>query len=535
MQLEEPLIPTTKIPPASLVSPQEQEELPTSDETLSLAGLLDPETDISDVKIVSEPHAVQQSPDMDTVKKILSDFLFVRNALSKPFYFEKSTAKIINKESFSRELTSLMPLKETGKPMDPLTIDRELDICEVVDGLGYRPITELPIYTDSEQITYANVFRRPKHLAHTVDMVAEVMRILTAHMIYLFGERDADHSGKILLSYLAHIIQFPAKPALWAVLLFGEALGSGKTLLLEIIRNAIGGSNFKNFDGNSLKETFTSLGAFGLLHVIEEIHLNGTSRWQLMNDLKPRISNSTVKVRKMYQDAFDQERYARIVATSNYADALPVTEQDRRWCVLQTYGFETTEVVNDFKKTPVGKKHYADLAMLEEEEWGGAVLEFFQNYQINHEVFDPHQPAVTEAKKRMAHASRSDDTFLMFEAIEKHAGHDITTDSVLNITRLKKLVSQSNKETSNGSDLMLVPQRKALGHAVSALGFRPTPEKFDFESGGKRVKGMCFIHRNFSADTLQFRDSFIRAERGLGEPEPAGETTQEMFEGEGNF
>jgi len=536
MQLEEPLILTTDTTPAPLASPEEQADLQ-APKPSSLAGFLDPGADISELEIVSEPPAVRHTDIIEQVEEVLSDFVYVRNALSKPFYFEKSTAKMINRDAFSRELTSSMPLKDNGKPMDPITTDRDLGICETVDGVGYRPVADLPVYTDSEQITYANTYRRPKHPEHTEDMVAEVGRILSAHMVILFGKDDADHSGKILLSYLAHIIQCPAKPALWAILLYGEALGSGKTLMMEIIRNAIGGSNFKNFDGNALKETFTVLGAFGLLHVIEEIHLDGTSRWTLMNDLKPRITNSTVKVRQMYQDAFDQERYARIVATSNYADALPVTEADRRWCVLQTYGFETTEAVNAFKKTSEGAKHYADLANLKEEEWGGAVLEFFQNYQINSEVFDSNQPPMTSAKTRMAHASRSDDTFVMLEAIEKHAGPDITLDSVINMTRLKKLVAQSNSETNSGSDFIALPQRKAVGHALSALGFRSTPEKFDcrYDEGKKRTKGMCYIHRNYPADEKQFHKCFIDAERGLDEPEPGGEPTTDMFEGKEHF
>jgi hypothetical protein len=267
--------------------------------------------------------------------------------------------------------------------------------------------------------------------------------------------------------------------------------------------------------------------------VIEEVHLDGSSRWTLLNDLKPRITNPTVKVRLMHQDPFDLERYARIVATSNYPDALPVTEQDRRWCVLQTYGFETTEAANAFKKTELGKQHFKDLAMLADEEWGGAVKQFFQDFQINHAVFDPCQPPMTTAKTRMAHASRSDDTFLLLEAIEKHAGPDITTDLVINITRLRKLVSESNDNA--GSDHLTLPTRRALGYALSALGFRPTPEKFDFNSGGTRVKGLCYIHRKYPANTLQFRDNFIRAERNIPEPTEPVPATAELFEGEEPF
>lgn len=449
--------------------------------------------------------------DLASVRKILSNFVFVANGLSKPFYFEKLTAKPISKDTFSRRLTAEMPLRDNGKPLDPVAIDRDLNICEVVDHQGYRPVEDLPIYRTTEGHTYANSYRKPEHPDYDPEMVTHAGRVLQAHMEYLFGREDQDRSGAVLLSYLAHIIQFPAKPALWALLLHGEAQGTGKTLVLSIVRNAIGASNFKNFDGKSLKEAFTSLGAEGLLHVIEEVHLEGTSRWTLLNDLKPFITNATVKVRKMYQDAYDLERYARIVATSNYPDALPVTEQDRRWCILQTYGFETTEAVNHFKETEEGKKHYKDLAELAEEQWGGAVEAFFKSYPIDYSIFDPTQPPETAAKRRMAHASRSDDTYVMLEAIEKHAGPDITTDSVVNVTRLRKLVEDSN--TKAGKDFIELPKRKALGYALAALGFRSTPFKFDYGSS-PRVKGQCFIHRKYPPDTDQFRELFFAAERG---------------------
>ncbi len=520
MKLDALPSPTTDTSPGFSEPPEAGEAAPKAGRISCLSDILDPHVDISELQFTSEPPANQPSDCIEQIRALCSDYVFVRNALTKPFYFQKSNAKVLNKEAFARDLTSLMPLKPSGKPMDPLAADRDHGICEVVDGVGYRPITGQPIYTDSEQVTYANAYRCPQHPEHSGQMVAEVGRILAKHMTYLFGDDDSDQSGAILLAYLAHIVQSPSKPPLWAVLLFGEALGTGKTLMLEIIRNAIGGSNFKNFDGNALKEVFTSLGAFGLLHVIEEIHLNGTSRWSLINDLKPRITNSTVKVRKMHQDAFDQERYARIIATSNYPDALPVTEADRRWCVLQTYGFETTDQVNAFKQTDQGTTHFAELARLKEEEWGGAVLEYFQNFQINAAVFNPHLPPVTAAKRRMAHASRSDNTFIMLEAIEAHGRADITTDSVLNITRLKKLVAESNQKATSNDEYITLPTRKELGYALAALGFRSSPVAFDYKckKGSKvRAKGRCFIQRKLANDPKQFEQAFIAAEQGIAE------------------
>jgi len=501
----------------------------------SLARLLDPDTDVKDIDVITESPSVEDSYILNQSKLVLADYIYVSNNLGKPFYFQKSSAKSINKEAFARTVTSLMPTKENGKPFDPLTVDREFDICQVVDRQGYHPTASLPVYETTEGISYANTYREPKHPEYEPERVAEVERIITNHMHHLFGGNDSDNSGAILLSYLAHIIQAPDKPALWAVLLFGEAYGSGKTMMLNIVRNAIGASNYKNFDGNALKESFTSLGAMGLLHVVEEVHLNGSSRWTLLNDLKPRITNSTVKVRLMYQDAFDLERYARIVATSNYPDALPVTEQDRRWCVLQTYGFETTEALNAFKQTAEGAQHYKDLAKLIEEECGGAVKEFFQNFQINHAVFDPCQPPMTEAKTRMAHASRSDDTFLLLEAIEKHAGPDITPDSVINFTRLRKRVREGNESNKVDRDFVTLPTRKALGYAMAALGFRHTPEKFDFKVGGTRIKGVCYIHRKCPANTIDFRDAFIRAERHANQTAAPVPATAELFNVEESF
>lgn len=491
----------------------------------SLANLLNPSSETAELEIVEETLAIPEPQTMAKINEVLADYVYVSNSLGKPFYFQKSSARPINKDAFARRVASLMPLKDGGKRFDPLITDKEFNVCDIVDQQGYRPRPDLPIYQTAEGVSCANTYREPMHPKYKPEMVAEVGRVLTNHMSFLFGKVDPDNSGAIMLSYLAHIIQAPEKPALWAVLLFGEAFGTGKTLMLDIVRNAIGASNYQNFDGNSLKESFTSMGANGLLHVIEEVHLDGNSRWTLLNDLKPRITNSTVKVRLMYQDAYDLERYARIVATSNYADALPITEPDRRWCVLQTYGFETTDALLTFKKTDTGKQHYEDLAKLSEEGWGGAVKEFFQNFQINPIVFDPCQPPMTTAKTRMAHASRSDATFVLLEALESHAGLDITKDSVINITRLKKLVGQSNRSSSVGSDYVTLPARKALGYAMSSLGFRTTPNKFDYDEAGTRAKGVCYIHRKYPDKVRQFRDNFIRAERNIPEPaEPIPES-----------
>ena len=146
---------------------------------------------------------------MAQVQEVLSDYVFVRNGLGRPFYFQKSTASAINQDAFARSVTSQMPHKDNGKPYDPVSVDKECNVCKIVDQPGYRPRTGLPIYKTAEGMKCANTYREPMHPEYDPEMVAEVGRVLANHMGYLFGNADMDNSGAILLSYLAHIIQAP--------------------------------------------------------------------------------------------------------------------------------------------------------------------------------------------------------------------------------------------------------------------------------------------------------------------------------------
>ena len=192
------------------------------------------------------------------------------------------------------------------------------------------PKVDLPIYMPNREIIYEEHNKRffntwrPGTL---LSMEGDVQPFLD-HCAYVLPDK---YEREIFLDWLAFNVQNHGVKILWAVLLKGEP-GTGKSYFGALMRWMLGDNNVSFPTNEMIHEIYTAWVKSCQMIIIEEIMARG--RMELMNKLKPMITQPTTIVREMHKPAYEQPNVFNILMFSNHDDALLIDKEDRRYCVL---------------------------------------------------------------------------------------------------------------------------------------------------------------------------------------------------------
>jgi hypothetical protein len=150
------------------------------------------------------------------------------------------------------------------------------------------------------------------------------------HVNYLFPNPE---EARIVLDYLAYQVQHPGKKVHWALLIQGTQ-GNGKSYLGYVMRLVLGPHNVRNVQSDTLHETFTGWLRNTQFIVVEELMARG--RMELMNKLKPMITEPWVTIREMYKPVYEQKNRFNFLFLTNHPDPIVIDDSDRRYCVLHS-------------------------------------------------------------------------------------------------------------------------------------------------------------------------------------------------------
>lgn len=292
-------------------------------------------------------------------------------------------------------------------------------------SLKYRP--DLPAMFEEDGVLYANTYRR--HVVPSGDYKGkEGVKLLKRLLKDLF---PVERHQMLVLDFLAHSVKFPGKKLMYALLIKG-AENEGKSLFAELVRQLIGQSNYSSITNKQLSEKFNGWAHEKLFCTIEEIKMPGREAYEVLNTIKPVITNPMVPIRKMQKDTILEHNFCNMYLTTNYEDCLPLEEDNSRFCVLFTR-FRTNQEVKDWH------------AQLKEEEgvvytrtlWDhiqqrpGQFIEFFAKYEFS-DNYDPQGRAPdTVFKQVMADDSKSEERVLLEDLLEGGEHPTISDDLLL--------------------------------------------------------------------------------------------------------
>jgi hypothetical protein len=227
---------------------------------------------------------------------------------------------------------NLMPQKtedgEPGKPIMPAA-QYALNVARIprVDRTEFDPARQgLPVFMRGD-LKLLNSYL-PTYPEPETERSVEAAELLESHCRTLFGEYAPP-----LLDWMAFQVQEPGRTLRWAPLLQG-AQGCGKTLLAQVLSATLGETNVRMTDAHLLFSEYTSWAYGAQVVVFEEIRITGASRYDILNKLKPVITNDVVTVHAKYQNPYTTPNKSNYLLLTNHQDALPIGESDRRYFVL---------------------------------------------------------------------------------------------------------------------------------------------------------------------------------------------------------
>jgi len=348
---------------------------------------------------------------------------------------------------------------------------------------------------------------RPSSVPKAADSLTPIGRkavgVIKKHIELLCGNREP--IVRTLIDWMAHNVQKPGVKIRWAPLIKGIE-GDGKSVVGALMAAVMGQPNVRNVSPKVLGTDFTGWGEGSALVVLEEIKLTGHNRHDILNAVKPFITNDTVEIHRKGQDGYDAINTTNYLAFTNFADALPLTDTDRRYMIVFTPFAKSEDLAAAIGGGGSTKDVLAEyFRELNEtiQQHRASLRRWLLDHRID-ENFRPNSAApATEEKSVMVGMGVSDDEITVRDILEK-GGVGITQEVFLS-SYLSNEILQSGVEFNAATS--------GLNRLLSKIGYTRLPKKIKWR--GKTdivwVKGYKIwepdVVRDFLKKTLSKNDA----------------------------
>ena len=189
---------------------------------------------------------------------------------------------------------------------------------------GITMTSQVP-YLEKTEDNRLNLWQKPTIKARKGDA-----GLFKRHIANLLPNEQDQHC---LLWWLARVLQRPGEKIEWMPVLQG-AQGNGKTTIADIMCAIIGENHSMRVDSTTLKSDYNDWIEGRIFIAIEELFVNG--RFELLQKLKNYTSNKAVPLHKKFVNTYNIQNMANFFATTNHRNAVPKTEEIRRYWLVYT-------------------------------------------------------------------------------------------------------------------------------------------------------------------------------------------------------
>lgn len=311
-----------------------------------------------------------------------------------------------------------------------------------VNGICFRPSLSPGAIVKEEGFSFVNtsippdIERTPGDPTPFTDLLRRLLPI--------------DNDREIFLAYIAACVQYPGRKFGWAPLLQG-APGNGKTTITQFMKRAVGKRVSHDPPANELNEKFNDW-LFGKFFVsVEDIHVVEGKR-EVLEVLKPLITNTDLSFRGMHKSRVMGENTANFIFNSNHRDAIQKTDDDRRFAIF----YCAQQCREDIFRDGLTGEYFNALYKWANEGGYAIVSDYLYKYKIPYEL----NPAglctrapITSSTAAAIQASMGSAEQEVNEAIQEgRVGmsggwvSSIALDTLLSMMRLNRAIPQSKRE-----------------------------------------------------------------------------------------
>lgn len=247
-------------------------------------------------------------------------------------FFRHRTGEKFTPEALDNTYGAEMPLTDEFRPV---VLPRNCLLnqwkCERVYDFEYNPAEPDNIITKDRGRLYVNTYVRT-HPDPSPAQAGYAGSLFYGHLMNLIAEPQY---RRLLCDWLAYLVQYPGRKILWAPLIQGAA-GAGKTFIADCMRAVLGPQHVKTVDISAIKRGWNEWSNCAQLVVFEEIRVAGVNRHEIMNELKPLITNASININQRSKDSKEASNRTNYLLFTNYHDALALAPDDRRWFVVKS-------------------------------------------------------------------------------------------------------------------------------------------------------------------------------------------------------
>jgi hypothetical protein len=160
----------------------------------------------------------------------------------------------------------------------------------------------------------------------------KAIQTIKAHLKLIL---ETDEAVDILIHWMAHNVQKPGIKIRWVPLIKGIQ-GDGKSLIGKVLSAAMGHVNVGIVSPDVISGQFSSWSEGRCINVVEEIRMVGHNRHDVVDKLKTYISNDHIEVHRKGENPYDAPNVTNYITFTNYQDAIPLDDTDRRWWIQFT-------------------------------------------------------------------------------------------------------------------------------------------------------------------------------------------------------
>lgn len=375
------------------------------------------------------------------------------------------TKLFISERSYNAKHDRMMQHLADEQGVVPKASDYALKFWDVkvVDRTQYNPVVGEALFK-MDGLEYLNTYR--SDLAPTMPGKfgydgRQAIKILETHTEILIPD---ERERTLFLDYLAYCVQKPGHKIRWAPLLKGVE-GDGKSAFVILMAHVLGHPNVRILDSATLeKSDFSGWGTGQCFTGVEEVKLHGHNKYDIYNKLKPYISNDFIEVHRKGKDPYNVPNTTNYLLLSNFDDAVPVTDNDRRVMFIRS-PFNTKEEMFKAVRERTGMDVGDYFARLFDEaikKHPGALRKWLYERELSAGFAADGRAPITSAREMVVELSVRDDETAVHAAVEEQG-----------LGVYPELVSTWHMTTlvRNRYDIELRTSRVAS--VLVAAGFRP--------------------------------------------------------------
>lgn len=376
-------------------------------------------------------------------------------------FYNRHSRALLSVEAFNntfgrRLLTRAERMEGKARP-EIAPADAALHLYEIpsVHGVMYLPGEDESFTIEGKN--YVNGFSESSLPRMPDKLTAKDREMIRRVLGHVEHQVESQHDGLTMLAWFGHQVR-TLKRVNWSLLLQGTEQ-DGKTFWAMLMGAMLGGSNVRVIDAVTLEHPFNDYADGGLFAVIEEIKLHGHNRYDVLNRLKPLITNKMIEIHPKGRKSFLAVNTQSFFLTTNFADAIPITNGDSRYFPIMSR-WQTQEALLAFKAR--NPDYYARLYEVIQGGYGPAIRKWFIEEFEMPAWFDADSRAPQSASREyMIEISKSPEQQVVEEVLEESERPDISK-VLLNLSLLQ--------EAMLGHDV-IVPQTRALARILLDMGF----------------------------------------------------------------